>query len=128
MAEEHHIDGLVEILRTKEVRSYFVKFIDRFFSLPESHQLGILSWIVENVGSTKWERLLDDSFKHMTLVKMVLFYYSGNEDREKEPNPSHLAALIEGYKESSGFAENEMQALGLKKKKSKFMEEIDAGT
>jgi len=119
---------MIEILNTKDVRSYFVKFIDRFFALPESHQKGILEWVVESVGGTKWERLLEDSFKHMTLIKMILFHYSGNEDREKEPNPSHLAALLEGYKESPGFAEAEMQALGIKKKKSaliKGLEEVD---
>lgn len=129
MADEHALDEMVEILRTKEARSYFVKFIDRFFALPESHQTAILEWVVENVGSTKWERLLEDSFKHMTLVKTILFHYSGNEDREKEPNPSHLADLLEAYKESPGFAEAEMQALGLKKKKSKLvkgLEEVNA--
>ena len=83
MADEHAIDEMIEILNTKDVRSYFVKFIDRFFALPESHQKGILEWVVESVGGTKWERLLEDSFKHMTLIKMILFHYSGNEDREK---------------------------------------------
>lgn len=130
MADLHAIDELIDVLNTKEVRSYFVKFIDRFFSLSEAHQKGILDWIVESVGGTKWERLLEDQFKHMALVKMILFHYSGNEDREKEPNPSHLAALLEGYKESPGFAEAEMSSLGLAKKKSKLLkglEAVDAG-
>jgi hypothetical protein len=121
LADEHAINELVEILNTKDARAYFVKFIDRFFALPEPHQKGILEWVVESVGGNKWERLLEDPFRHMTLVKMILFHYSGNEDREKEPNASHLAALIEGYMESPGFSEAEMQALGLKKKKSKLI-------
>lgn len=125
MAEkkEHQIERLVDILEG-DSRSYFIKFIDAFFELHELHQKGILDFIVESIGIRNWERDLEDPFKHMVLVKKILFHYSGNEDRDKDPNPKHLAKLLEDYYESPGFDENERIALGGKVKKTAFMKSV----
>jgi len=102
------INKLIDILNNTEERySYFVRFIDAFFDMHEEHQTALLSWIVEDVGTTKWEKLSQDVYRYPSLVRMILYHYSSidSSSHSKDPSPTDLAVLISEYKNSVNFKE-----------------------
>lgn len=97
---------LVNIL--KRERFVFAKFIDCFFTaVPGSHQQAFLKFMVEQVGNSRWESMVDDSFMYKDLLRSVLWHYSGRLTLKTEPNIDDLSKMIGQYVRSDAYREAE---------------------
>lgn len=122
------IDRMIHMLSNlDDVNSYFVRFIDVFFSLPEVHQVSLIAHIVEDVGTTRWEKIADDVYQYPALVRMILYHYSSIDSSvmSKDPTPSDLASLIKEYKSSVTYRDNEKIA-GDSKGSDEFLNALEA--
>lgn len=97
---------LVNVLRRD--RFVFAKFMDAFFeSVPGPHQRAFLKYVVEQVGNSRWEGMVDDPYLHRDLIRSILWNYSGRLTLKTEPNIEDFSKLIGKYVRSDAYRDAE---------------------
>jgi hypothetical protein len=90
----------------KREKYYFAKFIDAFYKLPDEHQEGLLKFVVDEIGSAKWEALFVEPMDRPALLRQILMHYSGRKAAH-QPDKREFAKMIGLYMESDSYSENE---------------------
>lgn len=83
----------VSLINGKE-RYYYTKAMDLFYSLELDDQRSLLRFFVEETKTSKWEAKLDDSTQYASVIRAILFYYSGNPELKGEPTKEDFRTLL----------------------------------
>ncbi len=82
---------------------YFAKAMDMFYDLPSCHRKAFLSYIVNFVDNEDWADKLDDETHYPEVLRSVLFYYSGREQKGEPCLKDFAEDMIAGYLRSKDF-------------------------
>jgi hypothetical protein len=125
LSAKQHVIQLIKIVKFED--SYFSEFMMYFYMIQTPIQRSILSYIVKQVGGTKWEDLLSDEYRWRDLVKCILLYYSGTTGGKGvvQPNREELVKQLAAYARSDERVLADAEVLKEPKKTfSELMEEV----
>ena len=74
---------------------YFARFMDDFYMLSDVHQKGLAEFLVGEIGSKKWEKMLAEDDYRSLMTDILLFF--GGQEKWGQPAKNELRRHIGNY-------------------------------